>query len=76
MVFKLFYTCFILINFTYFYRGVKKGQKLNQKGHHENETTHYQCQHRDSTVEKHVYDELRQPRVEDTQMLTVYESIL
>lgn len=49
-------------------------------GHHENKTTYYQCQHRDSTVEKHIYDEPRQPRgetsVEDRQDLTVYESVL
>lgn len=68
----MFYT----YQFYLFLQGVKKGQKFNQKGHHQNETTHYQCQHRDSTVEKHVYDELRQPRAEDTQVLTVYESIL
>lgn len=83
MVFKFLYTCFIIfiiINFTYFYRGFRQGQKFNQKGHHENKTTYYQCQHRDSTVEKHIYDEPRQPRgetsVEDRQDLTVYESVL
>lgn len=78
MVFKLFYTCSILINLNYFYRGVRQGQK----GHHENKTTYYQSQYRDSTVENHIYDEPHQPRgqtpVEDRQELTVYmyESIL
>lgn len=76
LVFKLFYTRSILINFNYFYRGVRQGKK----GHHENKTTYYQSQYRDSTVENHIYDEPRQPRgqtpVEDRQELTVYESIL
>lgn len=71
MVFKLFYRCSILINFNHFYRGVRQGQK----GHHENKTTYYQSQYRDSTAENHIYDEPRQPRgqtpVEDRQELTV-----
>nr|XP_034306752.1 plexin-A2-like [Crassostrea gigas] len=75
-IFGVVFVLILCVSFFCYKWGVRQGQK----GHHENKTTYYQSQYRDSTVENHIYDEPRQPRgqtpVEDRQELTVYENIL
>lgn len=77
---KFYSNCFHYYFFLFIQRGVRQGQKLNQKNLQENIADHYQSQNEDSYEETHTYEQPR-PATADTPMgheqeLTTYVEVL